>query len=114
MLKNSLLKARKKPSIGMAGEYRFVVRDARNGGVVRETDWFSNLILDAGLNRLGSGAWYGYCHIGTGTTAPANGDTVLATLSATTNSLQSINLSNSGSPNYYTDATVVSVLCRPA
>lgn len=93
--------------LGLSGEYRFVVRSAKTGHIVRETDWSKNLILDAGLNRLGSGQWYGWCHIGTGTTAPANGDTTLATLSAVTNSLQSTNLSNSGSPNYHTTMTLV-------
>lgn len=93
--------------LGMSGEYRFVVRSAETGHIVRETDWSKNLILDAGLNRLGSGPWYGWCHIGTGTTAPVNGDTALATLSAVTNSLQTIDNSNGGAPNYHTTLTLL-------
>lgn len=107
MLKNSLLKPPKRPQLGLAGEYRFVVRRASDHAIVRETDWFSNLILDAGLNRLGSGTWRGYAHIGTGTAAPAVGDTTLANFAAATGVEQTISSSNSGSPDYYTTFTVV-------
>lgn len=109
MLKNSLLKIPQKPMIGMKGEYRFVVRDARTGNIKRETDWFSNLITDAGLNRLGTGGWRHSCHIGTGTNAPANGDTSLAAQAAvaTNAAIQWTSVSNSGSPNYHTTTTVV-------
>lgn len=94
-------------NISLAGEYRFVVRNAATGNVVRETDWMDNLITDAGLNRLGAGAWYGYCHIGTGTVAPANGDTALSAQTASTNSVVSSVSSNSGSPLYKTTSTKV-------
>ena len=95
--------------IGMKGEYRFVVRDARTGNIKRETDWFSNLITDAGLNRLGTGGWRHSCHIGTGTTTPAGGDTALAAQAAvaTNADIQSSTVSNSGAPNYHITTTVV-------
>lgn len=93
--------------MGLSGEYRFVVRDAATHAVKRETDWMKNLITDAGLNRLGTGGWFGYCHIGTGSTTPAFGDTGLAVPAATTASLQSSFTSNSGSPLYETTTTIV-------
>lgn len=106
MLKNQLFK-NNKPGFGLAGRYRFVVGNAETGRIRLETDWSENMILDAGLNRLGVGAVYGHCHIGTGTTAPATGDTTLAALSATTNNLQSNTVSNSGAPSYISSRTVV-------
>jgi len=107
LLKNSLLKVPEKKMMGFAGEYRFVVRNAQTKEIVRETDWFSNLITDGGLNRMGTNTYWGYCHIGTGTTTPANGDTTLAAPAAYTSTLQSWNTSNSGSPLYETSTTFV-------
>lgn len=49
-------------------------------GVIRETPWFSNLILDAGLNRRGTGGIITGMAIGTGSSAPAVGQTQLDTL----------------------------------
>lgn len=49
-------------------------------GVIRETPWFSNLILDAGLNRWGTGHIVSGAAIGTGSSAPAVGQTQLDTL----------------------------------
>lgn len=107
MLKNSFLKPAFKPSIGVSGEYRMVVRRAADRSIVRDTGWFENLITDAGLNRLGSGGWHGHCHIGTGTTTPANGDTALAAQAASTNSSQILSPANSGSPLYKSTTTIV-------
>lgn len=108
MLKNSLLKIQKRPNIGLSGEYRLVVRRVVDGGVTRDTGWIPNLITNAGLNRLGSGGWSGWCHIGTGTTAPAVGDVALAVQAASTNSTApGGGNSNSGSPLYRTTATLV-------
>ena len=107
MLKNSLLKIQKRPNIGLSGEYRLVVRRVVDGGVTRDTGWIPNLITDAGLNRLGSGGWSGWCHIGTGTTAPAVGDVALAAQAASTSStVPGGATSNSGSPLYRTTTTL--------
>lgn len=42
-------------------------------------DWSNNLILDAGLNRMGdtTSAWVNYCHVGTDNTVPTVSDTGL-------------------------------------
>lgn len=48
-------------------------------------DWFPNLILDAGLDRIGSNADYLMeCRVGSGATPPAVGDTALQSLVAST------------------------------
>lgn len=66
----------------MSGEYRAVI----NAGMPNEIDtgWMKNLVLDAGLNRIGSGngGMFAYCSVGTGTTAPANSQTGLVTFIA--------------------------------
>jgi hypothetical protein len=50
-------------------------------------DWFPNLIVDTGLDYIGdNGDWINGCVVGTGNSAPANGDTALDTqLALTTN-----------------------------
>jgi hypothetical protein len=59
------------------GRYMLRVIDAATGGVVRETPWFDNIILDAGLNRWGTGNIITGAAIGTGTSTPAATDTGL-------------------------------------
>jgi hypothetical protein len=87
-------------TIGLKGLYKLVVRDALTHDVKRETDWFENIILDSGLNRLGTGNFIGFMHIGTGVSIPAAGDTGLATLAATTSTYNTGSLSNLGGPSY--------------
>jgi hypothetical protein len=62
---------------GFKGRYKL---DAmRPDGRIRPlTGWFDNLITDYGLNWLGTGSSnFSYCCVGSGNTAPANGDTTL-------------------------------------
>lgn len=63
----------------MSGEFRMIA----NQGTDREIDsgWMKNLVLDSGLDRIGSGnrGMWDYCCVGTGTTAPANGQSSLVT-----------------------------------
>lgn len=106
MLKNQLFRTPNKHMVGLRGEYRFVVSDAATGQVKRETDWMPNLITDVGLNLLGSGTWYGKCHIGTGSTPPSVGDTGLAVPSATTVSIQQTINANTGAPDYISSSTL--------
>ena len=92
---------------GLEGLYRLVVRDARTDEVRRDTGWFKNLILDSGLNRLGTGTAVGYMQIGTGSTAPNVADVALATWAASTSDLQTgfPATANSGSPLYISSNT---------
>jgi hypothetical protein len=75
VLKRSSVEGEVTARLAMEGLYKLVVR--KNGMVKQETPWFENLILDAGLNRLGSGGGGGVCEIGTGTAAPAVSQTSL-------------------------------------
>lgn len=56
-------------SIGMSGEFRLVVRNS-SGDIVRDTGFFPNIILNAGLNKIGNSTGVSGCAIGTGTATP--------------------------------------------
>jgi hypothetical protein len=64
------------PTSQLEGLYKMVVRRA-DGSVKQETEWFKNLVTDAGLDRWMSGQAYltydssGQFKVGTGTAAPA-------------------------------------------
>lgn len=65
-------------------------------------DWFPNLILDAGLDRMGANADYlNQCQVGSGSSAPATTQSSLAALVASTSSKLSDTSSNSGSSPYF-------------
>lgn len=94
-------------NLQLAGEYKIVVN--RADGTVYETDWFKNIILDQGLDRMGNGSSsvIGYAQVGTGTTAPDPLQTSLVSPVAGSALQSSANggISNSGSPNYETTYT---------
>lgn len=58
-------------------------------GAIRElTDWFPNLVLDSGLERMGVGGWITGCSIGTGNSLPVESQVQLdAFLARTTNAI---------------------------
>lgn len=65
-------------------------------------DWFPNIITDIGLDRIGtSSLWYGYCQVGSGSTAPAEGDTALVSYVANTLSFVANTNGVTGSSLYY-------------
>lgn len=77
-------------------------------GESRELASFENLILDSGLNRLGTGSVIDGACVGTGTTAPANAQTTLASLLRVTNTQQSrVELSGSTSAPYYAECQII-------
>lgn len=86
----------------MAGEYKLVV--SRGGEVVQETDWFDNIVLDLGLNRLGvqSGDYFRYCRLGTGVSTPIESQMTLDSQIGYTSrsSSQSDSCYNVGAPTY--------------
>lgn len=97
-----------KNNLNLVGEYRYEVR--RNGNIVEESDWFHNVILLQGLNRLGlvesGNATTNVSRIGTGTSAPTNIQTQLDAQVASSTYSSAISSSvNSGSPNYITTLT---------
>jgi len=89
----------------LSGEYRLVIK--RNGEEI-DTGWFKNVILNQGLDQLGTNGnvLNGYARVGTGTTAPAVTDTQLQAQVAASNSGPSnVTVVNSGAPNYTTLST---------
>lgn len=71
------------PQLGVQGRYRMVAFKI-DGSERMVADWFENLILDNGLNNIQSSVgMLSSCFVGSGTTAPAAGQTQLANLVAT-------------------------------
>lgn len=91
--------------MALEGQFRLVVRSA-DGDIKRDTGWFSNLILDSGLNRWGTGNVSGGIAIGTGTTAPNASQTGLIAQSAFTTTTITGSTGNSGASPYYGIETV--------
>lgn len=70
-------------------------------------DWFPNLILDAGLDRMGSNSDYlNSCQVGSGSTAPVATQTTLVARVAGTSTKPSDTSANSGSEPYFARRTV--------
>lgn len=68
---------------------RYMLRAIRPDGSERIlADWFENLVLDGGLNRIGSGAIISTAVVGSGSTTPANGESTLSALVASTTTQQ--------------------------
>lgn len=64
-------------------------------------DWFPNLIVDAGMNRIATAAFYGMCRVGADNTAPTVADVNVGSLVAATSDYYDItNGVNSTSPYY--------------
>lgn len=88
---------------GISGEYRLVVN--RANGVKHDTGWFKNLILDQGLERIGTvnptdfRNLLKFVKLGTGTTPPEVSQTALETQIAVQQST-STTTTNLGSPSY--------------
>ena len=68
----------------------FCVNAVRPDGSVRALAEFPNLITDWGLNRMASNGYLAYCHVGSGSTPPAFGDTSLDVFIAETNNKTSL------------------------
>lgn len=99
------------PRVGIAGRYKLTVRPRHHlASVRRESPWFNNLILDQGLDQIGAafnGSNLNSCSVGTGTTAPAVGDTELEALLATTTTIQTTQSTTLSSSPYGIRRTLV-------
>lgn len=74
-------------NLNLAIEGYFKFEAVRPDGTRRTlADWQKNLILDSGLDRLGSGGVWDRCQVGTGTAAPSVGQTTLASFLANSSS----------------------------
>ena len=94
--------------VELGGEFQLRRLDGVTREVIEETPWTHNLVLDTGLDRFGAALTHNsFCRIGTGTTAPANGDTALQSQSASTQTIISNSASNAGASTYATTTTTV-------
>jgi hypothetical protein len=97
----------------LKGEYRLVVNAGREDE--RDTGWMDNLVLDAGLDRIGSGStgFFDYCSVGTGSTAPNASQTALVTYLAH-KSKNSSTATNLGSATYAGQYTATYIFAQGA
>lgn len=70
-----------------SGHFRLQTRNA--AGLTQDTGWFENLVLDAGLNRMGTGSFLTHCAVGTGTGEPNALQTALEALAYSTSTIVS-------------------------
>ena len=100
-----------KPQLGLSGQYRVEIK--RNGIIIKETDWFDNLITNTGLDYLGSDRTVFKCKVGTGTSAPNVLDFSLSNELASVHlhidgvysSNTAVQVTNSLEPNFITSYT---------
>lgn len=70
------------------------VRKSNSDTIIKSTSWFPNIVLNQGLDRLGTGGVLAYCRVGVGSSAPLATQTQLDQQVASTSSV------NSGSTQY--------------
>lgn len=85
----------------LRGRYKLIVRRAGTLEVTKETGWFDNLILDAGLNRIGTGFYMSACQVGSSNVAPATTQTALSGyIAGTTNIIGDTATAQATAPYY--------------
>ena len=81
---------------------RFKLTAIRPDGRERPlTDWFDNLVLDTGLNALGTASQLGACQVGTSNTAVDALQTTLQGFLAGTTGVEETNYGAAGGSPYY-------------
>ncbi len=85
--------------VGVSGRFKFEAINGLTGERRVLADWFDNLILDQGLNRMGVGNTVSRIHVGAGSNPPQVTDTGLQSPVAETNNFQGAP-SGSVSPSY--------------
>ena len=88
----------------VGARFKLVARKASTEEITRETDWFKNIVLDTGLNRMSVGTWIDRVRVGSGNSTPAASQTQLDnTIASTTTVLSgsdSITKQTTTSPYY--------------
>lgn len=74
--------------INMAGEFTIRKYNVETGQLVQEVGPFHNTITNIGLNKIGTGAAFTYCYVGTGTSPATQVDTIMGNRLATTATVQ--------------------------
>jgi hypothetical protein len=93
-------------NVGVKGFFKFEAVNLKTGRKRVLADWFPNLVTDVGLNRIGSGAYFSACHVGTDNTAPLVSDTILGGFVAGSSTIQASNYGAQSTAPYYGWATV--------
>lgn len=94
-----------KAKIEVGARFKFITSKA-NGDISKETSWFNNLVLDAGLDAMGGGGTANISHVwvGTGNSTPTPTQTGLDNPLAGTNTVQGADqrgVQTSNLPYYY-------------
>lgn len=90
-------------NIKLGAIFTMIVRD-ENGDVKRKTEPFNNLVLNSGLDRMGTGGWITGVAVGTGNSVPTPTQTSLESLIAWTSTIQvsgQQSLQSSAEPYYW-------------
>lgn len=92
------------PKAGLSGEYRMVARKL-DGSERLLADWFSNNIVEDGLDNLINSGWKQYCQVGTGTVAASDTDAALITPILSTSAISNVVTTTQGASPYYTQSS---------
>ncbi|MHA3048651.1 hypothetical protein [Acinetobacter sp. ANC 4639] len=91
----------------LGAKFKLIVRKVSDNSIARETAWFHNIVLDAGLARMSAGTWINRCCIGTGNSTPVATQVALDSFLASTTTVQSTSESyNTTTLPYYYGAKV--------
>lgn len=77
-----------KSHVGVQAWFKLVARKASDDSVARESVWFPNIVLDTGLDQMSKGTWIQYCAVGTGNSEPKANQTMLDSIVAVHNTIQ--------------------------
>ncbi|MEC7119298.1 MAG: hypothetical protein VXW65_05270, partial [Pseudomonadota bacterium] len=80
---------------------RFKLVAHKDGNSRDLTPWFNNLVLDQGLNLMGTGSWFTHCHVGSGNSVPTELQSALDSSVAVTSTVNSDTAGESASAPYY-------------
>lgn len=94
-------------NVGVAGRFKLEAVNEATGERRELAPWFDNLITDQGLNWLGTSGIGQYCLVGTGSTPPAETDTVLANKLAHTTTNAGVTYGGQATTPYYSWVRVV-------
>lgn len=73
-------------SAKLGARFRLVVHKGDISKPTSQTDWFNNLVLNIGLDRMSVGMWIDRCCVGTGNSTPVATQTALDSFLASTTS----------------------------
>ena len=74
----------------VGARFKLVARKASTEEITRETEWFKNIVLDTGLNRMSVGTWIDRVRVGSGNSTPVASQTQLDNTIASTTTIQAV------------------------